>query len=88
MTNINKNCNIIHYYEKLRAMVKIYTLRNIIALFGALFFVGCSNNGNYQNSSTIDDVKTFSSEDKFSATAKLNEIKQTKDGQIIYVIEK
>lgn len=69
-------------------MVKIYTLRNIIALIGALFFVGCSNNGNYQNSNTIDDVKTLSSEDKFSATAKLSEIKQTQDGQIIYVIEK
>lgn len=70
-------------------MVNICTLRNIIALFVSLFLVSCSNNGNYQNSSTIDDVKTFSSEDKFSATATLSsEIKQTQNGQTIYVIEK
>ena len=69
-------------------MVKIYTLRNIITLFVSLFLVSCSSNGNYQNSSTIDDVKTFSSEDKFSSTAKLSEIKQTENGQTVYVIEK
>ena len=68
-------------------MAKLYTLRNIIALFVVFFLVSCSKQDNYQNSSTIE-VKSISSEDKYSEVTKVGELKEAEYGQTVYVVQK
>lgn len=66
-------------------MTNLRTLRNIIALFITLIFIGCNKNDGLENSSTID-VKSYSSEDKVNRTT-IGEIKDPETGQVICVIE-
>ncbi len=67
-------------------MVKVYTLRNIITLFIVLFFGSCSSHDNFQNSRTISEVKSISSEDRFSTDFNA-EINKSENGQVVYVVK-
>ena len=65
-------------------MTNLRTLRNIIALFVALFFIACDNN-RHENSSPIE-VKTYSSEDE-AYKATIGEIKDPETGQVICIVK-
>ncbi len=70
-------------------MTKIFTLRNIIALSVPLFFAGCSNNDEYQNSNTISGVKTISSsEDNKEDLAYVGVVQDNITGETKYIVAK
>ncbi len=66
-------------------MANLRTLRNLITLFVALFFIACDKNNGLENSSTIE-VKTYSSEDEAYKTT-IGEIKDQETGQVICIVK-
>ena len=66
-------------------MKNIRILRNIITIIVVLLFAACHGE-RYENSNTIEDVKTYSSEDKHDAVT-VNEIRNSETGEVIYVVK-
>ena len=68
-------------------MIKVSTLRNIITLLAVLFFTACSNA--YDSSYYVsDDLKSVSSEDKYTEMTQVGEIISEENGRTILVVSK
>lgn len=62
------------------------SFRNIISLFSILFLVSCTKIS--QHKSTIDEIVTYSSEDKNSIPTPIGFYKNAETGDVIYFVKK
>jgi hypothetical protein len=68
-------------------MIKVSTLRNIITLLAVLFFTACSNA--YDSAYYVSgDLKSVSSEDKYTEMTQVGEIVSEENGRTILVVSK
>jgi galactitol-specific phosphotransferase system IIB component len=68
-------------------MIKVSTLRNIITLLAVLFFTACSNG--YDSSYYVSgDLKSVSSEDKYTEMTQVGQIISEENGRTILVVSK
>ncbi len=74
-------CNLI---TNLGDMTRLYTLRNIIPLLVVLIFTACSSATSQYNA----DLKSISSEDKYSEYTQIGEIQSSEKGHTVYLMSK
>ncbi|MBK9794708.1 MAG: hypothetical protein IPP60_16820 [Sphingobacteriales bacterium] len=67
-------------------MIKVSTLRNIITLLAALFFVACRTNTPAY--SDKGELKSISSEEKYTELTQLAEVVDEDGSRMVFVISK
>ena len=67
-------------------MIKVSTLRNIITLLAALFFVACRTNTPVYTDK--GELKSISSEEKYTEVTQLAEVVDEDGSRMVFVISK